>query len=230
MSGYKYFHIITIFNVTFLLVSDVTAGKIIEIFGFSAAASTLLFPLVYIISDITTEVYGYAAARRMAWFSIMASFTSGIAYQLAVYMPAAPGFENGDAYRVVLGQVPRIMIVGWVAVFCGDIVNNYVLAKMKIWTKGRHLWLRTISSTFAGQFLNSILFYFAALYGVIPFDLLVEAMVFSLIGKILIEIVMTPVTYFVVHRLKMAENFDYYDTDTDFNPFLWRKKGRGDRP
>ena len=212
------------FNITFLLVSDVTAGKIIDIWGFPATASTLLFPVVYIISDIMTEVYGYAAARRMLWYTILASFMAGLAYQLAVYMPAAEGFENGQAYTTVLGSVPRIMIVGWVAVFCGDIVNNYVLAKMKIRMKGRHLWARTISSTFVGQIINSLLFYFAALYGVIPLELLIDAMIFSIVGKTLIEIIMTPVTYFVIAKLKKAENIDYFDTKTNFNPFNWGKR------
>jgi len=223
MNSYKYFNLILVFNITFLLVADVTAGKIIEIFGFPATASTLLFPVVYIISDIMTEVYGYAVARRMLWYTILASFMAGIAYQLAVYMPAAQGFDNGDAYKVVLGSVPRIMIVGWFAVFCGDIVNNYILAKMKIWTKGRHLWLRTISSTFLGQIVNSLLFYFAALFGVIPLELLINAMIFSIVAKTLIEIAMTPVTYLVIVKLKKVENIDHFDVKTNFNPFSFNK-------
>lgn len=223
MNNYRYFNIILVFNITFLLVADVTAGKIVDIFGFPATASTLLFPVVYIISDIMTEVYGYAVARKMLWYTIFASLMAGLAYQLAVYMPAADGFENGQAYQIVLGSVPRIMIVGWIAVFFGDIVNNYILARMKIWTKGRHLWIRTIVSTLAGQIVNSLLFYIAALYGVIPFDLLIEAMVFSIVAKTLIEIVMTPMTYVVINKLKKAENLDHYDNDTNFNPFVFNK-------
>lgn len=222
MNNYRYFNLILVFNITYLLVSDVTAGKIIDIFGYPAAASTLLFPVVYIISDIMTEVYGYAAARRMLWYTIMASFMAGIAYQVAVFMPAADGFQNGDSYATVLGSVPRIMVVGWIAVFVGDITNNYVMAKMKIWTQGQHLWLRTISSTLLGQLTNSLVFYFAALYGTIPLDLLINAMIFSILGKTMIEILMTPVTCAVIKKLKEVEGIDYYDDETDFNPFIFK--------
>ncbi len=223
-NSYKYFNLILVFNITFLFVANVTAGKMIEIFGFPASASLLIFPFVYIISDIMTEVYGYAAARRMLWYTIIASVVSAVASQLAVYMPSAVGFENSNAYAIVLGQVPRIVAVGWFAVFCGDIVNNYVLAKMKIWTKGKHLWLRTITSTIAAQFVNTLLFYFAALSGVIPFDILVNAVIVGIVGKTLIEVVMTPVTYLVINWLKRSEKIDYYDNETDFNPFLFKTK------
>ena len=223
MKNYRFFNLILIFNITFLLVSDVTAGKIISLFGYPATASTLLFPVVYIISDIMTEVYGYAAARRMLWYTIAASFMAGIAYQLAVFMPPAHGFDNNDAYTTVLGSVPRIMLVGWIAVFFGDVTNNYILAKMKIWSRGKYLWARTISSTFLGQIVNSLIFYVAALYGTIPFDLLINAMLFSIVAKTFIEILMTPVTCIVIGKLKKIENTDHYDDQTNFNPF--RLKG-----
>lgn len=218
-SQFKLLTIILVLNITFQLISDATAAKIIIVWGFGVSVTVLYFPFTYIISDIITEVYGYAQARLILWYTLLASILAGIFYQLAVAIPPAPFFENGDAYEAVFGIVPRVLIGGWLAVFCGDISNNYILAKLKIITKGKYLWIRTISSTIVGQFANTAVFYLVALGGILPTNLLLQGIFAGWIIKTVIEAVLTPVTYAIIKRVKQVEGVDYYDTDTDFTPF-----------
>lgn len=221
----KHYKLLTLFlvlNITFQLISDATAGKIIDVMGYAVSVTILYFPLVYIISDVITEVYGYAQARRVLWLTLMSSVIAGIVYQIAVAIPAASFFEAQSAYETVFGIVPRILVGGWLAVFVGDIINNYVLAKMKIKTDGKHLWLRTITSTVFGQFGNTAVFYVVALGGILPTNVLVMSILAGWILKVLVEIVLTPVTYAVIKYVKRVEGEDYYDRDTDFNPLKLR--------
>jgi uncharacterized integral membrane protein (TIGR00697 family) len=217
---YKYLGVITMLYVTMQLVSDVTAGKLISLGGFGVSVTVLYFPITYIISDVLTEVYGYARARAVLWTVMFASILAGLTYQLAVYMPPAAGFDANEAYRRVFGIVPRVLVGGWLAVFAGDISNNYVMAKLKVVTRGKYLWVRTIGSTIVGQFVNTVLFYVIALYGIIPGDLLYQAVLAGWFLKTAVEVIFTPVTYYVVGRLKRAEKEDYYDYDTNFNPLI----------
>ncbi len=220
MKQYKYLGLITVLYVTFQLVSDVSAGKIVQLGIFTVSATVLYFPITYIFSDVLTEVYGYARARSVLWQVMLASVIAGIVYQIAVWLPAAAGFDATDAYARVLGYVPRILIGGWIAVWTGAILNDYILAKMKVWMNGKHLWARTIGSTIVGEGANTILFYVIALYAVIPNNLLIASIISGWILKVLVEIVFTPVTYYVVAKLKKLEGEDYYDRDTDFNPLI----------
>ncbi len=137
--------------------------------------------------------------------------------------PGAPFFEYSDDYANVFGIVPRVLAGGWLAVFAGDITNNFILAKMKLLTSGRWLWTRTIGSTIAGQLVNTAVFYVIALSGVLPADALVQAIIAGWLIKTVVELVMTPFTYAVVRRVKRVEGVDYYDTDTNFNPFIFRR-------
>lgn len=220
MKNYKLLGLLIALNITFQLVSDVTAGKIIQLFIFPAVSVTVLyFPIVYIISDVITEVYGYARARRVLWLTLVSSVVAGVMYQIAAYLPPAKIFGANEAYLTVFGIVPRILVGGWIAVFAGDILNNYVLAKMKVWTKGKYLWTRTIGSTIFGQGANTVLFYVIALSGVLPMNVLVVSILSAWFLKVVVETVLTPVTYFVVRKVKQIENLDHYDTKTSFNPF-----------
>jgi uncharacterized integral membrane protein (TIGR00697 family) len=220
INTYKYLGLFLVLNVAFQLISDATAGKIILLFGFGVSVTVLYFPFTYIISDVMTEVYGYAKARMVLWYTLIASVLAGVFYQIAVAVPAAPFFENADAYETVFGIVPRILVGGWLAVFAGDITNNFILAKLKIITNGRHLWLRTISSTIAGQGVNTTVFYIVALWGILPSNILIEGILAGWVIKTIIEAALTPVTYFVVSRLKKSEGVDHYDRETNFNPFI----------
>jgi queuosine precursor transporter len=217
---YRYLGLITSFYIAMQLVSDVTAGKIVTLFGLTVSVTALYFPITYIFSDILTEVYGYAKARSVLWTVMFCSIAAGLLYQLVVYLPPAAGFDADSAYRRVFGQVPRVLVGGWIAVFAGDILNNIALAKLKIWTEGKFLWVRTISSTILGQGVNTSLFYVIALYGVIPDGLLYSSILSGWLLKVAVEVLFTPVTYVVVNALKRAEQEDYYDRDTNFNPLI----------
>ena len=188
--------------------------------------------ITYLFGDILTEVYGYAIARSVLWKVMFASVSAGIVYQLAVYLPPAPGFDpaSNAAYSRVLGSVPRILAGGWLAVFSGEIANNYTLAKMKILTSGRFLWTRTVGSTVVGQLINTTVFYVIGLYGVIPTEILLESILVGWVIKSLVEILATPLTYLVVGFLKREENEDYYDINTDFNPFIVTTSVRSESP
>lgn len=217
----KHYKLLTLFlvlNITFQLISDATAGKIIELLGYPVSVTVLYFPIVYIISDIITEVYGYAQARKVLWLTMLSSITAGIFYQIAVAIEPASFFQAGAAYETVFSVVPRVLIGGWLAVFIGEIINNYILAKLKVVTKGNHLWLRTISSTFFGQFANTTVFYIVALGGILPPNVLIVSILAGWLIKVAVEIILTPVTYVVINKVKKIENEDYYDKNTDFSP------------
>ncbi|MFC1723953.1 queuosine precursor transporter [Nanoarchaeota archaeon] len=219
---YKYLSLFTILYVTFQLISDITAGKIVSIGFFTVSVTALYFPVTYIIADILTEVYGYAEARKVVWVVFFTSIIAGLIYWLVASLPPAAGFDANAAYLRVLGQVPRVLLGGWIAVWTGGILNDYILAKMKLITKGKHLWMRTIGSTIVGEGANTMLFYAIALYGVIPSHLLVSSIISGWVLKIIVETVFTPVTYYVIRKVKQAEQIDYYDRRTNFNPFRFR--------
>lgn len=219
MKQYKFLGWITVFYVTMQLVCDVTAGKIVQLFVFPVSVTVLYFPITFIFADVLTEVYGYAVARKTLWTVMSCSITAGLIYQLVVFLPPAPGFVGNEAYTRVLGQVPRILLGAWIAVFAGEILNDFVLAKMKIWTDGKHLWSRLVGSTVVGQFVNTILFYTIALGGILPTALLIESILSGWLLKVVVEIVMIPATYVIVNKLKAIEQVDFFDRDTNFNPF-----------
>ncbi len=220
MKTYKYLGILLALYITFQLVSDICAGKIISIFGIPVSVSVLFFPVTYIFADLLTEVYGYARSRSVVWTVFFSSIIAGLIYQLVVYLPAITGFDAGDAYARVLGSVPRILLGGWIAIWVGGMLNDYVLAKMKIWTNGKYLWTRTIGSTIVGELANTVLFFSIALYAVIPNNLLFASILSGWLIKVAVEVIFTPLTYYVVRKLKNLEGEDYYDRDTNFNPFI----------
>jgi len=215
---YKLLGLLTALNIAFQLISDVTAGKIIDVFSFPVSITILYFPIVYIISDIVTEVYGYAQARRVLLITLLCSIIAGVIYQLAVYLPPSVIFNANDAYKTVFGVVPRVLVGGWIAVFIGDILNNYVLAKMKVWSKGKNLWMRTIGSTIVGQLANTAIFYLIALYAILPNNVLLISIISAWLIKTAVEAILTPITYMVINKVKKIEDEDYFDDKTNFNP------------
>jgi uncharacterized integral membrane protein (TIGR00697 family) len=220
MQQFKFLGLITVLYVTMQLVSDVSAGKIIQVAGMPVSITVLYFPITFIFADLLTEVYGYAHARRVLWTVMLCAFLAGLMYQLVVLVPPSPDFPNNDAYVTVFGIVPRILLGSWVAVFAGEILNDYVLAKMKVWTGGKHLWSRLVGSTVAGQLINTALFYTIGLYGVLPDALLFNSIISGWLMKVVVEIALIPVTYIVVAKLKALEKIDFFDSKTNFNPFV----------
>jgi queuosine precursor transporter len=184
-------------------------------------AGVLFFPISYVFGDILTEVYGYARARRVIWAGFAGLGFASFMTTVVVALPPAPFWTHQAAYEIAFGNTPRIVAASMIAYFCGEFVNSYVLAKMKLATRGRWLWTRTIGSTIAGEAVDSALFYPLAFYGagIIPDDKLPMVMAAQFVAKVGVEVVLTPVTYKVVNFLKRAEQVDHYDRDTDFSPF-----------
>jgi uncharacterized integral membrane protein (TIGR00697 family) len=219
MSTFKLFHHFAIWSVFFLLISNITAGKMVDFFGIPAPISLLCFPFIYIISDLLTEVYGYAAARKVLWYTTIAAIVSALYFQLVVIFPPSSTFGHNEAYQTVLGTAPQIAAAGIFAVFVGEITNNYIVAKMKLYFKGRYLRLRLVLSTLAGQFVNTAAFFIFGLWGILPVDALVSSILFGTMLKTAVEIVMLPVTVCVINKVKKIEGIDHYDVKTDFTPF-----------
>ena len=187
----------------------------------SFGAGVLFFPISYVFGDILTEVYGYARARKVIWAGFAGLAFASFMAAIVVALPPAPFWNNQPAYEIAFGSTWRIVLASMCAYFCGEFVNSYVLAKMKILTAGKWLWTRTIGSTIFGEAVDSALFYPLAFYGtgIIPDDKLPLVMLSQFLIKVGVEVVFTPVTYKVVNALKRAEHEDYYDRNTDFNPF-----------
>ena len=219
MKNYKLLMLFLVMNITFQILSDMTAGKIIDLFGYGVAVTVIYFPFVYIISDIVAEVYGYTVAKRMSQYTLLACVLEVICVQIMLAVPPAPFFEGNAAYQSVFGVVPRIVFAGWLAIYFGDISNNYVLAKIKLYTKGKYLPFRTISSTFVGQFVNTAIFFGVGLSGIIPTNLLISSILAGWLIKTAVEMLLTPITCSVIKFVKRVEHEDYYDKKTNFNPF-----------
>ncbi|HUL91433.1 MAG TPA: queuosine precursor transporter [Burkholderiales bacterium] len=187
----------------------------------SFGAGVLFFPISYVFGDILTEVYGYARSRRVIWAGFAGLAFAAFMSAVVVWLPPAPFWNNQAAYEIAFGSTWRIAAASLLAFLCGEFVNSFVLAKMKILTRGRWLWTRTIGSTIFGEGVDSLLFYPLAFWGggLIPDERLPQIMLVQFLSKVGLEVVFTPITYAVVGWLKRAEHEDYYDTHTDFNPF-----------
>ena len=225
--SYRYYEFVMAAFVTVLICSNLIGpAKIVQIdapvFGtLTFGAAVMFFPISYVFGDILTEVYGYARARRVIWAGFAGLGFASFMASVVVALPPAPFWHHQDAYQVAFGTTWRIAAASMIAYFCGEFVNSYVMAKMKLLTAGRWLWTRTIGSTIFGEAVDSALFYPLAFYGagIIPDDKLPLVMLAQFVTKVGVEVVLTPVTYKVVALLKRAENEDYYDRRTNFNPF-----------
>jgi uncharacterized integral membrane protein (TIGR00697 family) len=225
---FRYYDLIMVAFVTVLLCSNLIGpGKScrIEIFGAPIVfgAGNIFFPISYLFDDVLTEVYGYARSRRVIWAGFAAMVFATIMSYVVIHLPVDRtepySLRLQPAVELVFGNNWRIVAGSLLAFWAGDFVNSYVLAKMKIWTSGRWLWTRTIGSTIAGEGVDSLLFYPAAFAGLWTTHTLVSVIVFNWISKVLVEVVLTPFTYWVIGNLKRLEGVDYYDRGTDFTPF-----------
>ena len=217
--NYKYLSSISVFFVSVLLISNVASSKIIDLKWFIFDGGTLLFPLSYIFGDVLTEVYGYKRTRKVIWLGFFMALMMSLVFIVVGKLPGATGWNNQNAYDLILGLTPRIVLASLIAYSFGEFSNSFVLAKMKIWTNGKMLWARTIGSTIVGEFVDSIIFILIAFWGVLPNSLLITLVISNYLFKTGIEVLFTPVTYKVINFLKKKENEDYYDIDTNFNPF-----------
>ncbi len=220
---YYYDYVMAAF-VTILLLSNVLGAAkqtYITLFdeSYIYGAGILFFPIGYVIGDILTEVYGYARARRVIWVGFAALIFMAFMSWVVVTLPPADGWTGQAAYKEVFGQVPRIVFASITAFWAGEFVNSYVMARMKIWTEGKHLWSRTIGSTFAGQGVDSLIFYPLAFFGKWEMQTICIVMITNWLLKLGWEILLTPLTYKAVSFLKAREHIDVFDHDTNFTPF-----------
>lgn len=217
---YKYLALLAMLSVIFNVITNVIGARLVSFGGAPVSVSVYTFPMFFLLSDILTEVYGYAQARSVLWMSIFARILTGAIIWLTLLIPPSPLFKDEAAYQLVLSSGLRIAAAGIFASWAGDIFNSYILAKMKVRNKGNYMWLRFTGSTFLGEIVNSLAFFSIAFAGKMPVDTLCYGMAMSCVAKTLWEIVALPITYPVVAWLKKIEKVDHYDRHTDFNPFI----------
>jgi uncharacterized integral membrane protein (TIGR00697 family) len=228
LSSFRYYDLLVHVFVVILLISNLVGQKIcaIPLFHFygkavvaNVSGAQLLFPITYIFGDIFTEVYGYGASRRAIWLGFFASLILMLMGLFVVWVPAAPGWPNQKAFEAVFFIVPRMIAASLIAFWLGEFTNSYTLAKMKLWTNGKWLWTRTIGSTIAGQFVDTVTVILIFFAGWTPWPTILNLIISGYLAKVLYEALATPFTYLIVNNLKRAEGIDVYDRDTNFNPF-----------
>ena len=228
---YRWLPAITAVFVTSLIVSNIIAVKLFYAGPVILPAAIVIFPISYIFGDVLTEVYGYARARQVIWIAFLCNLLAVVAIWISIQLPPAPFWSVGiygsheasqKAYEAILGFAPRLLMASFIAYLFGEYLNSYVLARMKIATNGRYLWMRTIGSTLVGQLADTGIFILLAFYGTIPVHVLSKLLISQWVIKCAYEAAATPFTYLVVGYLKRTENEDYYDRRTNFNPLAWK--------
>ena len=212
------FVIVVAIFITCLISSNIVAVKIADIFGRFVPAAIIIFPISYIIGDILTEVYGYDRAKQVIWLGFFCNALAVLAFWIAGLIPAAPFWENQDSYEVILGSTPRLLLASFVAYLIGELSNSFTLARLKVWTDGKRLWVRTIGSTVIGQGLDSAVFITIAFVGILSNADLLELIITQWVIKVIYEVVATPATYMVVKKLKESEGSDHFDDSISLNP------------
>jgi uncharacterized integral membrane protein (TIGR00697 family) len=227
--SYRWLPFITALFVTTLIISNIIAVKLVNLGGLFVPAAVILFPIAYLFGDVLTEVYGYARARQVIWTGFFCNLVAVIAIWIGGLLPSAPFWSAGNfstpqtaqqAYQAILGFTPRLLLASFTAYLIGEFLNSFVLAKLKLKTAGRFLWIRTIGSTIVGEGADSAVFITLAFIGIIPNGGLIQSILSQWFIKVVYETVATPFTYLIVNALKRAEREDYFDRNTDFNPFV----------
>ena len=226
LSSFRFYDLLVHVFVVVLLISNLVGQKIcvipfLHVFGEPARVSgaQLLFPLTYIFGDIFTEVYGYGASRRAIWLGFFANVLMTAVAAFVVWFPSAPEWPNQPAFEAIFYTVPRVVLASLLGFCAGEFTNSFVLAKMKLWSDGRWLWMRTIGSTVAGQLVDTVLFIVIAFAGSAPWSTIGSLIAWGYLTKVIYEALLTPITYGVVNALKRSEGIDVYDRGTNFNPF-----------
>jgi len=217
---YKYFLPIGVFFVAALMISNTVAGKLIQIGSFTFSGAIIIFPISYIFGDIMTEVYGYRASRKIIWLGFGSLVLMSLFYFIVQLLPPASFWPYQQAFVSILGVVPRLVLASIVGYFCGEFSNSFILSKMKIFTNGKYLWTRTIGSTIVGEGVDTILFALIGFLGVVSLIQLPRLIISGYLFKVLYEVAATPLTYYIVKKLKQTEGVDMYDRGVKYNPFV----------
>ena len=219
---YRYFEILVNCFVVALLISNLVAPKLTKIGPLVFSGAQLLFPITYIFGDIFTEVYGYAGSRRAIWTGFLAQGLLVTLGAIIVALPPAPGWHDQECFAKIfgiLGFLPRLAVASLVAYWAGEFANSFTMAKVKLVTRGKHLWARTISSTAVGQAVDTVLVMLIAFGGSVDSGTLMSLIIDGYVIKVLYEALATPLTYWIINSLKKAEGVDLFDNNTNFNPF-----------
>ena len=216
---FRFYDLLVAAFVVVLLISNLFGQKIVAFGPLRVSGAQLLFPITYIFGDVFTEVYGYSASRRAIWIGFFASGLMALMGLAIVALPPAPEWPNQDAFATVFHFIPRLVIASLIAFWAGEFANSYVMAKMKIFTRGRHLWSRTVGSTVAGQAVDTASVMILAFAGAMPTSTLLRLIASGYLFKVAYEVLATPLTYWVVNSLKRAEGVDVFDYGTRFSPF-----------
>lgn len=203
-----------------LLLSNILSSKMVSIYKFDFDGGTLLFPLSYIFGDILTEVYGYKVSRRVIWTGFIMLCIMSLNIYFVSILPSHIDWKMQNDFDNILLQMPRIAVASLLGYFLGEYSNSVILSKMKVLTKGKHLWMRTIGSTLVGELLDSVVFVMVAFAGLFSWSTLFNIMLSNYLFKTFIEIIFTPITYKIVFFIKHKENVDVYDYDVNYNPIL----------
>jgi uncharacterized integral membrane protein (TIGR00697 family) len=217
-----WFVLAAVIFITCLITANITAVKLVNLFGLVLPAAIIIFPISYIFGDVLTEVYGYRQARRVIWLGFFCNLITVVAIWIGEVLPSASFWDGQAAYERILGYTPRLLMASFIAYLVGEFANSFVMAKMKIATNGRWLWTRTIGSTLVGEGLDSLIFITIAFWGMIPMIQLVPTIVTQWLVKSAYEAAVTPLTYRAVNFLKKEEGLDVYDCNTHFNPLSIR--------
>ncbi len=213
------FLFITSIFITSLITANIMIVKQVAIGPITIPAAIIIFPISYICGDILTEVYGYKRARQVIWLGFICNLIAVVAFWIGGLLPPAPIFDAQSAYERILGSAPRFLIASFIAYLIGEFSNAFVLSRLKIATKGKWLWTRTITSTLAGQGLDSIVVLLIAFIGTLPLSIIGFMIIGHWLLKTAYEIIITPVTYIVINYLKHKEQIDVFDYNFDYNPF-----------
>lgn len=215
----NFFMIFTSIYITLILISNILAGRLIAISSISLTGAVIVFPFIYILSDIFTEVYGFNKNKKIIWLSFMCNLIMTLVFMAVLKLPYPDTFKNSEEYNLVLGTTPRILVASLVGFLFGNFLNSIIMSKLKVIMKGKILILRIITSTIFGEMIDTIIFITIAFGGQFSNEILFLMIINQAIFKILIEIVVTPITYKIIKEVKKIENEDVYDYDIKYNIF-----------
>ena len=227
---FRYLDALTTTFVVVLLVANLVAQKLVRlgplgpIPAITTSGAIVLFPVTYIFGDIFTEVYGYGASRRAIWLGFFGTALMYGVSALVIWLPSDPEFKHQDAFVTVFGILPRILIASLIAFWAGEFANSFTMAKLKLLTRGKYLWTRTVGSTVVGQAVDTTLVVLITFAGTFTPHTLVKIILTGYVLKVLYEVIATPLTYLIVNWLKRTEGVDTFDTHTSFNPFHFAEK------